>query len=123
MSRKLLIAAALAVFTLAAPAYATDLTVPADGKIANDAAARGGACQKVCGKVKWNGQWSTTVQGKMSVCGTEFGNVDAGPIWNQADAQKKCPMVTKTTFNGVWTNETGKPTAVCGCRSGEPFKR
>ena len=123
MSKKLLFAALLAASTFAAPAYATDLTVPADGKIANDAAARGGACQKVCDKVKWNGQWVTTVQGKMSVCGTAYGNVDAGPIWNQADAEKKCPTVTKTTFTGVWTNETGNANAVCGCRSGQPFKR
>lgn len=123
MSKNLLIAAALAAFSFAAPAYATDLSVPADGKIANNAAAQGGTCQKVCEKVKWNGQWSTTVQGKMSVCGTPFGNVDAGPIWNQADAEKKCPVVTKATFNGSWTNETGKPNAVCGCSSGKPFAR
>lgn len=123
MTKKLLMVAAAAVISFASPAFATDLTVPADGKIANDAAAKGGACQKVCDKVSWNGQWVTTVQGKMSVCGTAYGDVEAGPIWNQKDAEKKCPVVTKTTFTGVWTNDTGKPNAVCGCRSGEAFKR
>ena len=56
----------------------------------------------------WNGQWTTTIPGRMSVCGTVDGNDEkdqfalrAGPIWNHTDAQKKCPEVTK--HYGGWT--------------------
>lgn len=127
----LLVAAALGATAFASPALAkSDLTVPVNGKIANDAVAQGGACQKVCSAVKWNGQWVTTTPGKMSVCGTAYGNVEAGPIWNQRDAEKKCPVVTHLTFNGSWTNTppagtpyAGKGTAVCGCSGGAPFSR
>lgn len=30
--------------------------------------------------------------------------VDAGPIWNQADANKKCPTVA-TNYGGVWDGQ------------------
>ncbi len=38
----------------------------------------------------WNGQWRTIVPGIESVCGTNYGDISAGPIWNNADAQIKC---------------------------------
>lgn len=131
MSRALIVAAAAALAALSMPVQAqTELTVPVNGMIADNAAAQGGACQKICSAVSWNGQWVTTVQGKMSMCGTAYGNLEAGPIWNQADAQKKCPVITKTTFNGSWTNTppagtpyAGKNTAVCGCKGGKAFEK
>jgi hypothetical protein len=54
----------------------------------------------------WDGQWWTTVPGKMSVCEVKYSvkAADAGPIWNQADANKKCPAVAKAQ-NGVWDGQ------------------
>jgi hypothetical protein len=31
-------------------------------------------------------------------------NVEAGPIWNQADAQTKCPQIAKAN-GGVWDGQ------------------
>ncbi|MES2207743.1 MAG: hypothetical protein V4525_13250 [Pseudomonadota bacterium] len=43
---------------------------------------------------EWNGQWVTTQWNVMSVCGTKSGkDIDAGPIWNNDDAKKRCPIV------------------------------
>lgn len=83
-------------------------------------------CPGVCGGLgaRWNGQWHTTVQGQMSVCscekhrrrGHEF---QAGPIWNDADAQGKCPAVCGgqgRSWTGQWhTTEPGRM-SVCACR-------
>jgi hypothetical protein len=61
----------------------------------------------------WNGQWRTTVPGRMSVCELSFPSsnrkyvvepIEAGPIWNQSDAEKKCPNVAKTN-GGAWTGQ------------------
>jgi rubredoxin len=59
----------------------------------------------------WTGQWHTTVPGTMSVCeirvpsnNRPVENVEAGPIWNQTDAQSKCPQVAATN-GGVWTGQ------------------
>jgi hypothetical protein len=60
----------------------------------------------------WTGQWKTTVPGQMSVCEVRVArsrakrvvNVEAGPIWSQADAQNKCPAVA-TANGGVWTGQ------------------
>jgi len=61
----------------------------------------------------WTGHWWTTVQGKMSVCQLKPGKkpaaagtftVNAGPIWNQADAEKKCPALAKRN-KAAWTSE------------------
>lgn len=68
---------------------------------------------------KWNGQWTTTVEGKMSVCGvTEIPvqTLEAGPIWNQADAEKKCPVVgasVQGTWNGQWWTTVESKMSVC----------
>lgn len=130
-AKPLLATAIVVAAGFSAPAFAaegTAVVVPANRMIANNAAAQGGECQKVCDTVSWNGQWTTTIEGKMSVCGTAYGNFDAGPIWDQADAEKKCPAITKTTFAGSWTNTPpkgttyhGKGTAVCVCRGATPF--
>ena len=59
---------------------------------------------------KWTGQWKTTVPGEISVCGikdetsTRARRVNAGPIWNQADAELKCPVVAYAV-NGSWTGQ------------------
>lgn len=83
----------------------------------------------------WTGQWRTTVSGRMSVCqlrrrpGTgggrgddswnprTGGDVDVGPIWNQADAVRKCTAKARemgVEWNGNWTSRNGS--SVCGMR-------
>jgi hypothetical protein len=60
----------------------------------------------------WTGQWRTTVPGQMSVCDLRFGSpkrsyvedIEAGPIGDQADAERKCPKVAKAN-DGVWTGQ------------------
>ena len=55
----------------------------------------------------WTGQWWTTVQGKMSVCqvkSVQTRTVNAGPIWNQADANIKCPQIAQQN-GGKWTGQ------------------
>lgn len=60
----------------------------------------------------WNGQWRTTVPGRMSVCelrlpvpGRKYvEDVEAGPIWSQTDAERKCPELAKAN-DGVWTGQ------------------
>ena len=77
----------------------------------------------------WNGQWSTVVEGEMSVCGCTYTiggtgsttftlNVPAGPIWNQDDAKAKCPVVCASyggTWNGEWSTIIEGKMSVCGC--------
>lgn len=40
------------------------------------------------------------------------------PIWHNADAQKKCPIVCANFggWSGSWTPIKPKETAVCGCK-------
>jgi ribosome modulation factor len=75
---------------------------------------------------RWNGQWRTTEQGRMSVCGVtdidlRVRDVDAGPIWNQADAELKCPVAAfavRGQWNGQWrTTEQGRM-SVCQITDG-----
>ncbi|MBD2448364.1 mannan-binding lectin [Nostoc sp. FACHB-152] len=75
---------------------------------------------------QWNGQWVTTVFGQMSVCGTNLtflptialpGDVNAGPIWNNDDAQLKCPVAAAAAngvWNGNWTTTIPGIMSVCG---------
>jgi len=92
----------------------------------NDANAK---CPRICSGLKWNGQWLTTIPNQMSVCGTEpavpAGNsvsVPVGPIWNQQDANTKCPGgLAKVTWSGNWaTTQPGKM-SVCGCNNPPPY--
>lgn len=59
---------------------------------------------------RWTGQWWTTRPGKMSVCqmtskrSTRGWMVEAGPIWNQADAETKCPRAARKV-DARWTGE------------------
>ena len=51
-------------------------------------------------------------------------DIDAGPIWNNDDAQRKCPAVCGgyRNWDGNWrTVETGR-NSVCTCRE-VPFRR
>ncbi|WP_437278665.1 mannan-binding lectin [Sorangium sp. So ce375] len=91
------------------------------GPIWNNAYAQT-TCPSVCGSLRWNGQWTTTVPGQMSVCGTVQGvDVPVGPIWNNDDAQTKCPsQLRRVTWNGQWrTTEPGRM-SVCGCNPPPP---
>jgi Mannan-binding protein len=160
--RKLLSFALVAGLASTAFAQARDVNA---GPIWNQADADA-KCPRVCRPpARWNGQWRTTVQGKMSVCGcigepvvigappprhpvvapptvvepapvvvapppprpvapppappppANAHDVEAGPIWNQADAQQKCPNVCRPpeSWNGQWRTTVQGRMSVCGC--------
>ena len=170
--RKLLLATLIvAGFGRSRPAEARDVEA---GRIWNNADAQS-KCAAVCRPPeKWNGQWRTTVPGKMSVCGCVMDpmqvpptvvvpppppayppprdpmypppqvaprqpnyppplppaptpppplapatahDVNAGPIWNNGDAQQKCPnvCVAPETWNGQWRTTVPNRMSVCGC--------
>jgi Mannan-binding protein len=50
-------------------------------------------------------------------------SVDAGPIWSQSDAEKKCPDVAKAkggTWNGQWRTTVPGKMSVCEVRMPAP---
>ncbi len=57
------------------------------------------------------------IVGMLSSIGTALAfDVNAGPIWSNADAQTKCPTVcTKLAWNGQWTTTVPGRQSVCGC--------
>lgn len=123
MRKKTLLACALAV-TGGALIVRTALAFDVDaGPIWNNADAQQ-KCPAVCGGLRWNGQWTTTVPGQMSVCGTAQGvDVPVGPIWNQADAQSKCPtQLGRVTWGGQWTTTVPGKMSVCGCTPPPPTR-
>jgi hypothetical protein len=73
---------------------------------------------------RWTGQWRTTRPGQMSVCEIAGGQggggrdrwVEAGPIWNQSDADQKCPKVARSV-GGKWTGQwkTTRPGQMSVC--------
>ncbi len=72
----------------------------------------------------WNGNWKTTVPGQMSVCGCNAApqsdnpfDKNAGPIWNNADAPRKCPNACRWYggWNGNWRTTVPGQMSVCGC--------
>jgi hypothetical protein len=85
-------------------------------------------CQKAARDAggTWTGQWRTTRPGQMSECDIAGGNggghhgkdrwVDAGPIWNQFDADRKCPKVARDV-GGKWTGQwkTTRPGQMSVC--------
>ena len=120
-----LIALAGAVFA-AQPALA-DFDMKA-GPIWNNDDAKS-KCPQAC-TLAWNGHWTTIVPGQMSICSAEntaadgkkyvimdsTGGVEAGPIWNNGDAQTKCPAaLAKVKWNGQWTTTVQGQMSVCGC--------
>jgi thiamine pyridinylase len=69
-------------------------------------------------------QWLTamknTIRGDVRSgypCGCDYQSSD--PIWNNADAQTKCPTTCQAYggWNGQWTNAPPAPGSVCGCNS------
>lgn len=76
----------------------------------------------------WNGQWRTTVPGRMSVCELRLSpskeirlveSIEAGPIWSKSDAAKKCPEVAQAnggTWNGQWRTTVPGKMSVCEVR-------
>jgi hypothetical protein len=113
---------------VAAPAQTTTISVEA-GPIWNQPDA-----QRKCPEVAkanagvWTGQWRTTVPGSMSVCDVRLWSpgpkyvvepIEAGPIWNQSDAERKCPEVGKTnggTWTGQWRTTVPARMSVCDIR-------
>ena len=50
-------------------------------------------------------------------------DVEAGPIWNQRDAESKCPRTCQgvsAAWNGQWTTTIPGTMSVCGCESSDP---
>lgn len=88
----------------------------------------------------WNGQWVTTEQGRMSVCGIEGARAiptvqaaegrafRAGPIWDNNDAQAKCPVVAAAVggeWNGHWWTTAASEMSVCmieGAQMQAPYR-
>ncbi|HEU5482345.1 MAG TPA: mannan-binding lectin [Sphingomicrobium sp.] len=79
-------------------------------------------CPEVARKAggTWTGQWRTTQPGRMSVCEVKGGGggggkgktIEVGPIWNQMDAERKCPEAARkagATWTGQWwTTQPGR---------------
>lgn len=91
------------------------------GPIWNDADADR-KCPKTCGKNNWDGAWKTTKPGKMSVCScggasrSRTYQVDAGPIWGDFDAPKKCKAACGSSrWDGNWRTVSGG-TSTCDCQ-------
>lgn len=112
-------AALMVVLFQAGTAQAFDVRA---GPIWNDQDAKGkcpATCQWYGG---WNGQWTTTTPGEMSVCGCKQGaqggpnDANAGPIWSNADAPSKCPDATRWYggWNGQWRTTQPGQMSVCG---------
>ena len=80
----------------------------------------------------WDGQWRTTVPGTMSVCEVKYvgrpgkyvvKEVDAGPIWNQGDADKKCAELANAkggVWDGQWRTTVPGTMSVCELRLPRP---
>jgi hypothetical protein len=57
-------------------------------------------------------------QGKEPFYGKIYGDIPAGPIWDQKDAEKKCPIVCAAhlgKWNGQWKTVVEGEMSVCGC--------
>ena len=119
--KKSLYAFASLFLTLGLSGVANAVDVEA-GPIWNDADAKK-KCPQVCSSLEWNGQWSTTQEGQMSVCGTTAGvDIPIGPIWNNDDAKNKCPtQLSKVTWSGQWRTTVEGEMSVCGCKPPAPL--
>ncbi len=85
-------------------------------------------CPGVCSSAgrTWNGNWTTTAPGQSSVCKCDIGHraggkvadIDAGPVWSDADAKGKCPAVCSShqrTWNGNWRTTVAGQMSTCSC--------
>lgn len=90
--------------------------IPA-GPLWNDADAKAKAPKIAAAhRGKWNNQWTTVVNGEMSVIGVELNTTNtgknsfktdvlAGPLWSDADAKEFGPAIAASyggTFTGQW---------------------
>ncbi|GAA1737748.1 mannan-binding lectin [Luedemannella helvata] len=105
------------------------VNVPAGPLADNAAAQRIGPAIAAAHRGRYTGQWTTVVPGSMSVVEIELPaartgatehtmDVLAGPIWNNADAQAKCPAICASyggTWNGQWTTVAPGRMSVAGC--------
>lgn len=86
-------------------------------------------CPKAAHKAggTWTGQWRTTRPGQMSECdvrissggwhgGGKVKSIEVGPIWNQMDADHKCPKAARKA-GGTWTGQwrTTRPGVMSEC--------
>lgn len=78
-------------------------------------------CPQACGGAKWDGNWKTTEMGEMSVCAcggkssSRVRSVDAGPIWGDFDAPKKCKAACGSSrWDGNWRT-VGAGRSTCDC--------
>ncbi len=89
-------------------------------------------CPAVCAGAsgRWDGNWRTVVPGQQSVCSCDFAGsgggtaggqtmrVQAGPIWNDMDARKKCPATCSGQgrhWTGQWVTTVPGRMSVCEC--------
>ena len=105
------------------------VTVPAGPIWNNDDAKIKGPIVAASRLGQFTGQWNTVVESAMSIVEVELNvpqtgsssytmDVLAGPIWNNDDAQTKCPVVCASyggTWNGQWTTVVEGKMSVCGC--------
>jgi len=106
-----------------------NIDIPAGPLANNDQAQQLGPAIAAAHFGTFTGQWTTAVDGEMSVIqvalptqptgGTEYTmNVPAGPIWNNQDAQEKCPAICASyggTWNGQWSTVVEGKLGVAGC--------
>ena len=72
----------------------------------------------------WTGQWWTTKEGRMSVCQvsakkSRTKTIKVGPIWNQSDANRKCPKAARkidAKWTGQWWTTVPGVMSVCEVR-------
>ncbi len=92
-----------------------------------------GKCPAVCAPpASWSGGWWTTVPNRMSVCEClvpvayqppppppppQIITKEAGPIWNNGDANGKCPAVCAPNmrWTGQWRTTVPNRMSVCEC--------
>ena len=128
--RSLVLVFACGLASLAMPA-AQAVEVQA-GPIFNNMDAQG-KCPRVCqqnGNSRWNGQWHTITGTATSVCDCEGGMspvspqgnsqwAEAGPLFNNMDAQSKCPGVCQQRggrkWDGNWKTTQPGRMSVCSC--------
>lgn len=105
------------------------VNIPAGPLFSNDEAQKAGPIIAAAHLGKFTGQWTTVVEGQMSVVEVEFQvpaggsssvtiDVLAGPLWNNDDAKAKCPYVCASyggTWNGQWKTVVEGQMSVCGC--------
>ena len=77
----------------------------------------------------FTGQWTTVADGEMSLVEIELStrptggskytmDVLAGPLWDNEDAEEKCPAICASyggTWNGQWTTVVDGAMSVAGC--------